>query len=156
MTMTMPALKSELNHLKVFIVGNPPKSSLQDKLLTAYADESLDKVALHYQNFQNCQYAVLTKSKRKSVVTFRCTRYQVWLLVILNHNGQTTKYVRKFSTNSTKKKNSELFDMKTHTRSCAGKMFVHIVNGYVGLPYFPPPFHLCGNLSHIQNIYLGQ
>ena len=52
MTMTMPALKSELNRLKVFVVGNPPKSSLQDKLLTAYADELLDKVALHYRNFQ--------------------------------------------------------------------------------------------------------
>ncbi len=58
--------------------------------------------------------------------------------------------------NQESKKNSELLDMKTHTRSCPGKMCVHIVNGYVGLPYFPPPFHLCGNLSHIWNIYLGR
>jgi hypothetical protein len=35
-------------------------------------------------------------------------------------------------------------------------MFVHIVNGTVGLPYFPPPFHLCGNVSHIWNMDLGQ
>ncbi len=46
--------------------------------------------------------------------------------------------------------------MKNHTRSCPGKMFVHIVNGTVGLPYFPPPFHLFGNVSHIQNMDLGQ
>ena len=70
MTMTVPALKSELNRLSVFIDGNPPKISLQDKLLLAYADELLDKVAVHYRNFQNCSYAVLMKSKMKSVVTF--------------------------------------------------------------------------------------
>ena len=46
MTMTVPALKSELNRLSVFIVGNPPKSSLQDKLLLACADELLDKKLL--------------------------------------------------------------------------------------------------------------
>ena len=66
----MPALKSELNRLSVFIVENPPKITLQDTLLIAYADELLDKVAVHYRNFQNCSYAVLMKSKMKSVVTF--------------------------------------------------------------------------------------
>jgi hypothetical protein len=34
-------------------------------------------------------------------------------------------------------------------------MTVSIVNGTVGLPFPPPPFHLCGNLISIQNIDLG-
>ena len=158
MTMTVPALKSELNRLSVFIVGNPPKFTLQDKLLIAYADELLDKVAVHYRNFQNCSYAVLMKSKMKSVVTFRCTRYQVMAPGHPQSHWTNYKECGKIlnKLNKESKKGSELFDMKTHTRSCPGKMFVHIVNGCVGLPYFPPPFHLCGNLSHIQNIYLGQ
>jgi hypothetical protein len=44
MTMTVPALKSELNHLSVFTVRNPPKSSLQDKLLLAMLMNCLIKL----------------------------------------------------------------------------------------------------------------
>ena len=115
MTMTVPALKSELNRLSVFIVGNPPKFTLQDKLLIAYADELLDKVAVHYRNFQNCSYAVLMKSKMKSVVTFRCTRYQVMAPGHPQSHWTNYKECGKIlnKLNKESKKGSELFDMKT-------------------------------------------
>ena len=35
-------------------------------------------------------------------------------------------------------------------------MMVVITNGTVGLPSFPPPYHLCGNASNIPIIQLGQ
>jgi hypothetical protein len=57
--------------------------------------------------------------------------------------------------NHNTKKNAML-DMKNHVQSCPGKMVVNIVNGTVGLPFFPHPFHLCGNVSNIPNIDLGQ
>ena len=31
-----------------------------------------------------------------------------------------------------------------------------ITNGTVGFPYFHPPFHLCGNVSSIPMLQLGQ
>jgi hypothetical protein len=58
MTMYKPALKSELNHLKVCIVGNPLKANLQEKLLAAYTNELLDKVANFYCSYQNCHYSI--------------------------------------------------------------------------------------------------
>ncbi len=33
---------------------------------------------------------------------------------------------------------------------------MNIVYGTVGLPFFPHPFHLCGNVSNIPNMDLGQ
>jgi hypothetical protein len=35
-------------------------------------------------------------------------------------------------------------------------MVVNIVNGTVDLPFFPHPFHLCGNVSNILNMDLGR
>jgi hypothetical protein len=35
-------------------------------------------------------------------------------------------------------------------------MVVNIVNGTVGLPFFQHPFHVCGNVSNIPNMDLGQ
>ena len=46
-------LKSELNRLQVCIVGNPVKTILQAKLLTAYQDELLDKVVQFYHKCHN-------------------------------------------------------------------------------------------------------
>jgi hypothetical protein len=78
MMIDKPTLKSELNCLKVCIVGNPMKANLQEKLLlAAYTKELLDKVAHFYCDYQNCHYAILQKSKKKSVVSFQCTCYQV-------------------------------------------------------------------------------
>jgi hypothetical protein len=53
-------------------------------------------------------------------------------------------------------KKNIMLDMKNHVQSCPGKMVVNIVNGAVGLPFFPHPFHLCGNVSNILNMDLGQ
>jgi hypothetical protein len=46
--------------------------------------------------------------------------------------------------------------MKNHVQSCPGKMVANIVNGTVGLSFFQHPFHLCGNISNIPNMDLGQ
>ena len=47
--------------------------------------------------------------------------------------------------------------MKQHCQSCPGKMKVVITtNGTVGLPSFPTPYHLCGAVSNIPIIQLGQ
>jgi len=46
--------------------------------------------------------------------------------------------------------------MKNNCQSCPGKMIVVITNGTVGCPSFPPPFHLCGNVSSIPIMQLGQ
>ena len=35
-------------------------------------------------------------------------------------------------------------------------MCVHTVNDTVSLPFFPPLFHLCGNVSNIRKMDLGQ
>jgi hypothetical protein len=45
MNMDKPTLKSELNQLQVYIVGNPLKANLQEKLHATYTDELMDKVA---------------------------------------------------------------------------------------------------------------
>jgi hypothetical protein len=158
MMMDKPTLKSELNHLKVCIVGNPMKANLQEKLLAAYTVELMDKVANFYCNYQNCHYAILQKSKKKSVVSFQCTRYQVTAPGLGETPWENYKACEKFidKINKESQKNVQLFDMKNHSRSCPGKKIVLIVNSTVGLPYFPPPFHLCGNVSHIQNMDLGQ
>jgi hypothetical protein len=76
-TMAITELKSELNHLQVCIVGNQAKTTLQAKLLTAYQEELLDKVAKFYHNYHDSHYRVLHISKNKSCVTFGCTCYQV-------------------------------------------------------------------------------
>jgi hypothetical protein len=65
MLMAIAKLKSELNPLQVCIVGNPGKTILQAKLLTAYQDELLDIVAKFYRIYHNCHYRVLHKSKIK-------------------------------------------------------------------------------------------
>ena len=86
MLMAIAKLKSELNCLQVCIVGNPGKTILQAKLLTAYQDELLEKVAKFYPNYHHCHYRVLHKSKIKTSVTFSCTRYQVTAPdVVSNH-----------------------------------------------------------------------
>jgi hypothetical protein len=54
MTLDRAKLKSELNRLQVCIVGNPVKTTLQAKLLTAYQDELLDKVVKFYHKYHNC------------------------------------------------------------------------------------------------------
>ncbi len=46
--------------------------------------------------------------------------------------------------------------MKNNCKFCPGKMIVVITNCTVGFPYFPPPFHLCGNVSSILMLQLGQ
>ena len=38
---------------------------------------------------------------------------------------------------------------------CPGTMSISIVNGIVGVPYFPPKFHLCSAMQFIQNKELG-
>ena len=63
MTMDKPTLKSELNSLKVFIVGNPLKANLQEKKLAAHTGELLDKVANFYRNCRNCHYGLLHKAR---------------------------------------------------------------------------------------------
>jgi len=73
--MDKPTLKSELLCLEVGIVGNPNKDILQEKLLMAYNFELLDKVATLYRKHQNCYYRILCK--KKSLVSFGCTHYQV-------------------------------------------------------------------------------
>ena len=50
MTMAITKLKSEINRLQVCIVENQAKTTLQAKLLTAYQEELLDKVAKFYHN----------------------------------------------------------------------------------------------------------
>ena len=74
-TMDKPTLKSELLRLEVGIVGNPNKDILQEKLLMAYNIKLIDKVATFYRKYHNCQYRIL--HKKKSLVSFGCTRYQV-------------------------------------------------------------------------------
>jgi hypothetical protein len=130
----------------------------QEKLLAAHTKESLDKVANFCSNYQNCHYAILQKSKKKSVVSFRCTRYQVTAPGLGETPWTNYKACEKFidKINKESKNNVQLLDMKNHSRSCPGKMFVHIANVTVGLPHFPPPFHLCGNVSHIRNMDQGQ
>jgi hypothetical protein len=157
MMMDKPTLKSELKCLKVCIVGNPIKTNLQEKLLAAYT-KLLNKVANFYRNYQNCHYAILQKSKKKPVVSFQCTCYQVTAPGLGETPWMNYKACEKFidKINKESKKNLQLLDIKNHPRSCPGKMFVHIVNDTVGLPDFPPPFHLYGNVSHIRNMDLGQ
>ena len=38
---------------------------------------------------------------------------------------------------------------------CPGTMSISIVNGIVGVPFFPPKWHLCGAMKFIQNKQLG-
>jgi hypothetical protein len=142
--MAITKLKSELNRLQVCIVGNQAKTTLQAKLLTAYQEELLDKVAKFYRNYHDSHYRVLHISKSKSCVTFGCTRYQVTAPGVVS-NPPWTDY------KSCKKiiNNHPTLDMKNNCQSCPGKMIVVITNGTVGLPSFPLPFHLCGNVSSI-------
>ncbi len=132
------------------IVGNPGKTILQAKLLTAYQDELLDKVAKFYHNYHNCQYRVLHKSKIKTSVTFSCTRYQVTAPGVVSNHWTDYKSCKKIIDNH------PTLDMKNNCKSCPGKMIVVTTNGTVGFPYFPPPFHLCGNVSSIPMLQLGQ
>jgi hypothetical protein len=66
------------------------------------------------------------------------------------------RFINKYNEES--KLNITQLDIKNNSRSCPGKMIVDNVNGTgtVGLPYFPHPFHLCGNVSSIPNMDLGQ
>ena len=71
-------------------------------------------------------------------------------MVLLVIHGLITKAVRR----------SLIFnprlDMKSDCKSCPGKMILVITNGTVGFPYFPPPFHLCGNVSSIPMLEFGK
>ena len=138
------------------IVGNPIKDILQEILLMAYNIKLLDKVATFYQKYHNCHYRILCK--KKSLVSFGCTRYQV-IAHGLNELPWTdykscVRFINKYNEESNP--NIKQLDIKNNSRSCPGKMIVEIVNGTVGLPYFPHPFHLCGNVSSIPNMDLGQ
>ena len=150
MLMTIAKLKSELNRLQVCIVGNPGKNILQAKLLTAYQVELLEKVAKFYRSYHNCYYRVLHKSKNKSSVTFSCTRYQVTAPGVVSHPWTDYKSCKKIIDLQ------PTLDMKSDCKSCPGKMIVVITNGTVGFPYFPPPFHLCGNVSSIPMLEFGK
>ena len=149
-TMAIAKLKSELNRLQVCIVGNPIKTTLQAKLLTAYQDELLDKVAKFYRNNHNCHYRVLHKSKNKSCVTFIYTRCQVTAPGVVSSPWADYKSCKKIIDNHLP------LDMKNNCQSCPGKIVEVITNGTVGLPSFPLPFHLCGNVSSIPIMQLGQ
>ena len=137
-------------------MGNPNKEILQEKLLMAYNIELIDKVATIYRNYHNCHYRIY--QKKKSHVSFACTRYQV-IAPGLNElpwadYKSCVRFINKYNEES--KLNITQLDIKNNSRSCPGKMIVNIVNGTVGLPYFPHPFHLCGNVSSIPNMDLGQ
>jgi hypothetical protein len=147
-TMDKPTLKSELLRLEVCTVGNPNKEILQEKLLMAYNIELIYKVATIYRNYHNCHYRIY--QKKKSHVSFACTRYQV-IAPGLNELPWTdykscVRFINKYNEDS--KLNITQLDIKNNSRSCPGKMIVNIVNGTVGLPYFPHPFHLCGNVMN--------
>ena len=150
MTMSIAKLKSELNHQQVCIVGNPVKANLQAQLLSSYQDALTDKVARHFLKYHDCHYRVLHKSKLKSCVTFRCTCYQVTAHGVVSLPWTDYKSCKKIIDND------PTLDMKNNCQSCPGKMIVVITNGTVGRPSFPPPFHLCGNVSSIPIMQLGQ
>jgi hypothetical protein len=52
--------------------------------------------------------------------------------------------------------NAKNYFTKNDRYNCPGKMVITIIDGNVGCPSFPPPFHLCGNLTNIKNMDLGQ
>ena len=149
-TMDKSKLKAELNRLLVHINGNPGKDTLQAKLLIAYQDELLNRAGKHYRQYHNCFYRVLHTSKNKLCVTLGCTRYQVFAPGVVESPWTDYKSCQKLI------KNNPSLDMTNHFRVCPGKMIVAITNGTVGLPSFPYPFHLCGNVSSIPNMELGQ
>jgi hypothetical protein len=75
---------------------------------------------------------------------------------------QKLRFINKFNEesifnkfNEESKLNVQQLDMKNNCQSPA-KMIVVSTNSTVGLPTFPPPFHLCGNVSSIPNMQLGQ
>jgi hypothetical protein len=151
MTMSVTQLKSELNLQQVSIVGNSKKTALRAQVLQSYKDALPDKVAKHFLTYHDCHYRVSHQSKLKNCVSFRCTRYQVTPAAgVVKLPWTNYKSCKKFIDND------PTLDLKKHCQSCPGKMMVVITNGTVGLPSFPPPYHLCGNASNIPIIQLGQ
>ncbi len=99
----------------------------------------------------------MQKNKKKSFVAFQCTQHKVTAPGVAETPWTNYKACKKMinTINHNTNKNVML-DMKNRVQSCPGKMVVNIVNGTVGLPFFPHPFHLCDNVSNIPNMDLGQ
>ena len=151
MTMSVPQLRFELNLQQVSMSSNSKKPALQAQLLKAYQDALLSKVQKHFLKYHDCVYRVCHQSKLKNCVTFRCTRYQVTTSAgVVKLPWTNYKMCQKYIDND------PTLDMKKHCQSCPGKMKVVNTNGTVGLPSFPTPYHLCGAVSNIPIIQLGQ
>ena len=86
---------------------------------------------------------------KKSRVTCSCTHYKVTAPDVFSNPWTDYKSCKKIIDNH------PTLDMKNNCQSCPGKMIVVITNSTVGLLSFPPPFHLCGNVTFIPNMELG-
>ncbi len=131
------------------------KANLQEKLLAAYTKELLDKVANFYRNYQNYHYAILQKSKKKSVVSFQCICSQVTAPGLGETPWTNYKACEKFidKINKESKKNVQLLDMKTTHVPVLGKCLCILSTVLWVFPIFHPPF-ICEVMSLISGTWI--
>ena len=138
-------INAGLTRLGVVTKGNKNKATKQELLRQAYIKELPIRIAKEYKQYKNCVYDVLKKSS--TGVTFCCTRYK---MNVPNLDNKWTNY--KACGKICKDNN---LNPKISMDHCPGTMSISIVNGIVGVPLFPPKWHLCGAMKFIQNKQLG-
>ena len=137
LAMDTKAINAELKHRNVVVKGNKTKTNKQEILRQAYINKLPNKITAFYKQYKGHVYDLLKKTLNG--VTFCCTRYKIKL----------PNYDNKWTTH---KACVKVYNNNTH---CPGTMSISIVNGIVGVPYFPPKFHLCGAMQSIHNKELG-
>jgi hypothetical protein len=147
MLMKVEMLKIELSKFKEKgLTGDLKKSKpqLQEQLCNVYIKDLPNKVLNHYKQHNGCVYDLHFKSDSK--VVLHCTHYKIgvdgaWM------NYKTCKKIMNNANNQF---------IKNNQHNCPGKMMIPIIDGNVGHPSFPHPFQVCGILTNIINIDLGQ
>jgi hypothetical protein len=129
LSMETKDISAELAQLGVVARGVKIKANKQETLWQAYINKLPNMIAKAFKQYKNCIYDVLKRFPKG--VTFCCSRYK---MNVPNFNDKWMNY--KDCGKICKDNN---VDPKISINHCPGTMSISIVNGFVGVPFPPPP-----------------